>query len=321
MNRKLNNILIALCIPAILLSGCSGNTQTTSQSAASSAESLSAETSVPEPTEKSLVTLGDSISFGYGTDNPDTERYSALVSKTRSEQDGINWTDYNYAVVGDDSSDLLKKLNNGRAIRLPSADVVVLYIGANNLLGVYSQYLESKSDALGIDVSDPTQIDSAAAEEIRDKLESQLDNEEQVFKDMQALIDGNLERLETDLEDIYTFIRDRNADADVYVLNIYEPYTADEDAGIIKDNTAFYSFSADQIARANQVIADFNAKHDDLIPVDIHAAFSQYDIPPVIGNGGDSPQAGSYSFYDPHPTAEGQRCIADALLKVMEAQK
>ena len=320
MKMNMKNKLIALCIPAMLLSGC-GTAQNASQSAESSAEIAPAETSAPEPTEKSLVTLGDSISFGYGTDDPDTERYSALVTGKLSERDGITWTDYNYAVVGDDSSDLLKKLNNGRAMRLPSADAVVLYIGANNLLGVYGQYLESKSDALGIDVSDPTHMDSAAAEEIRKKLESQLDDEEQVFKELNALIDGNLERLETDLEDIYTFIRDRNADADVYVLNIYEPYTAEADSGIVKDNAAFYGFSAEQIARANQVIADFTAKHDDLVPVDIHAAYAEYDAPPVIGNGGDTPQGGDFSFYDPHPTAEGQRCIAETLLKAMEPQK
>ena len=152
-------------------------------------------------------------------------------------------------------------------------------------------------------------------------IEPPIDDEEQVFKELNALIDGNLERLETDLEDIYTFIRDRNADADVYVLNIYEPYTAEADSGIVKDNAAFYGFSAEQIARANQVIADCTAKHDDLVPVDIHAAYAEYDAPPGIGNGGDTPQGGDFSFYDPHPTAEGQRCIAETLLKAMEPQK
>ena len=82
---------IAIAFAAVLLTGCGAEKNA----------SESSETSSAIPEEKSLVTLGDSISYGYGLEDVTTERYSAILKDRLESRDNIKWNDYNYAVFGD----------------------------------------------------------------------------------------------------------------------------------------------------------------------------------------------------------------------------
>ncbi|MBP0974550.1 MAG: hypothetical protein J6Z40_01495 [Oscillospiraceae bacterium] len=305
---------LAVMISACLLTGCGSTAQ---NSGTESAEHMS---SIPE--EKSLVTLGDSISFGYGMEDVTTQRYSAYLAEKLHSRDKLKWNDYNYAVSGDNSSDLIRKLNNGRALHAPSADAIILYIGANNLLGAYGDYIIEKAEEKGIDVSHPESLTDEELEDIQKQFEDEMQDTDAVKEAVQKKIDENLAQLDADLETIYQWIRERNDKADVYVLNIYNPYPKGLASDLIPENTDLAGYAQSQIDRANEIIADLTAKHDDLIPVDIAAAFAACDPLPVIGTANaETTDGDAFEYYDPHPNAEGQKIIADAVWKVMEPRK
>lgn len=295
---------------ALLLTGCG---------AEPAADSAAESTTEPPaaPTEKNMVTLGDSISYGYGLEDSSHERYSVLLRQMLEERDGITWKDYNYSLSGDDSTDLLFALKNGRALRLPSADVIVMCIGANNVLGVYSEYIMEQADKFEIDYETVTEEQIA---EIQEQLEEDMQNQEHMKQVFQERIDSNLTQLESDLEETYRWIRERNTEAQIYVLNVYNPYTADVQTGMFgEDDVSFYEFADAQIVRLNGIINTLTETHDDLIYVDIAAAFAACEMPPVIGTTGFGVTEGeAVDYYDPHPTAEGQRIIAETVYAAME---
>ena len=330
---KTNGLFAALCCAA-LLTGCTaapkqdnpdGSADSTAETTAAVTEAP-AETEPAPPAERSLVTLGDSIAFGYGMEDPDTQRYSAIVSAALSERDGISWHDYNYALSGDDSSDLLWRLQKGRAKFLPSSDKIIINIGSNNLLGVYEDYVRDRIDF----DEDDLDIDSLTDEQIADmqkQVEDALSDEEAVRQEIETRLDENLTQLSSDLEEIYAWIRNVNEDADIYVLNIYNPYRDTEENVLpgLSDDPGTYAQT--QIDRANQIIADFTDRHSDLIPVDIAAAFAASNPLPIAGKteaelpavtDSDSPYA-DMEYLDPHPDEAGQKLIADTILAKMDA--
>lgn len=291
--------LAALSAAAMLLTGCGSSADSENSTVTTSAR----------PAVHNLVTLGDSISAGYGLEHPETERYSALLTADLEKRSSSDWNDYNYAVSGDDSSDLIKRLENGRALHLPTAESIVICIGANNLLGVYAGYVQDMAEELNIDPDSYSEADQARIEE---KIREKMKDSKQIMSELQTKIDDNLMRLQTDLETIYDWVRTRNAEADVYIVNIYNPYRGTKESLLPDMDEPFGDFAQRQIDRANGILKDFTEAHSDLIYVDLAAKFNAADPIPIIGSDSEKD-----SFMDPHPNADGQRLIADVLLEAM----
>mgnify|MGYP002626426528 CR=1 FL=1 len=286
--------LAVLSAVGLLLSGCTAE------------QAESSEIAETVPVEKHLVVLGDSISAGYGLEDTDSERYSVLLTDMLNQQDEAEWKEYNYALSGDDSSDLLYRLEVGRAVRLPSADTIIICIGANNLLGVYTDYLESLvGDADVMNMTDE-ELDQLEADLIE-----QVQNDTDIYDKLKEAMDAGLVRLESDLEEIYTWIRERNATADIYVMNVYNPYADADDSMLLNTDIPMDTFAQEELDRCNEIIAAWEAAHPDLHAVDLAAAFAACDPIPIIG----ATEAGEAdaTYLDPHPNAEGHRVIADLL--------
>ena len=328
---KKNWIPALVFAAALMLTGCTA-AQTKPEEPESIAETTAAVTEAPAETEpvsveeRSLVTLGDSIAFGYGMEDPDTQRYSAIVSMALSERDGITWHDYNYALNGDDSSDLLWRLQKGRAKFLPSSDKIIINIGSNNLLGVYEDYVREQIDYDEDDI-DLESLTEEQIAEMQKQVEDALSDEEAVRQELETRIDENLTQLESDLEEIYKWIRGVNEDAEIYVLNIYNPYRDAETGALPGGEEDPGTYAQTQIDRANAIIAAFTSQHVDLIAVDIATAFDACTTLPIAGKvetelpaatDPDSPFA-DYEYLDPHPNEAGQKLIADTILGYMNS--
>ena len=135
------------------------------------------------------------------------------------------------------------------------------------------------------------------------------------------------------MEEIYNWIRERNDTADIYVLNIYNPYRGVESSGMPGMTEDFGTYAQTQIDRANAILTAFTDKHSDLIPVDIAAAFANCDPIPIAGKmTAELPQDSEAAdpaetsdiaipremdYIDPHPNEEGQKLIADTILSQM----
>ena len=245
------------------------------------------------PETKICVTLGDSISAGYGLDNPEEERYSALLTTMLTEMDGNKWQDCNYAVSGDDSTDLLKRLNDGKAIRLPAADAIVICIGANNLLHPFMPYLE-------------TVMQENATDEMKTDALETLNTEAET----------GLEQLSNDLETMYGWVREKNSvdEATIYLMNVYDPYVYIHNETLPATDIPLREYSAEKISALNQTIAEFAAQHEDIVLIDLAKAFTTYDEILVQGQmDADNPLT-----LDPHPNKDGHQIIADTLFTAMK---
>ncbi|MBR5372574.1 MAG: hypothetical protein IK130_10220 [Oscillospiraceae bacterium] len=368
-----SRLFAALASAALLLTGCSGempaqetvSTETavskvstaaetvqTAETAASAAAeptvSAAETTTAAEPVQtlpaKQLVTLGDSMSYGYGLANPASERYSALLTKALTEKDDITWEDYNYAVSGDRSSDLLTILNSGKVEKLADADMIVVCIGANNLLRPFTDYLKKTAEDLQNSLSDIKDLKKDNLKEYSTddlgKLGSILGGAIKGtginYDELQEQIDAGMDTLKTDLEAIYTKIREKNSTAPIYVMNVYNPYKNLTDVKLPGMSEPVNLYGQKRLDVLNGIISDWIKAHSDLIAVDLAAEYAKYTKPPIIGkellgSGSGSgtasaQQAGSGSYaipsaimIDPHPNAEGQRIIADLLVRTVRA--
>lgn len=283
----------ALLLGLTLLTGCSG----------SKAEKSSEQA---PPPAKILVTLGDSISAGFGLENPVEQRYSALTASALEARDSTEWEDCNYAVSGDDSSDLVRRLQEGTAEQLPNADMIVLYIGANNLLGPFTEYLTGLLE--NVEFSEGEDADP-----LKDIL-TRIATDTDALKNLKSNIETRMTQLKADLDSIYAFIRNENKDAPIYLLNVYNPYADFAQSNALLKNT-LGTFTVGNLENLNAELAAFADAHADITQVDIASAFAACAEIPIQGdiNNGLNLQGG-LSNVDPHPNADGQKIIADTLL-------
>lgn len=306
MKMKLTAMLLAA---GMLLTGCADKTESSVQESSAAETTAVTTTTEPESNRKRMVILGDSISAGYGLDDTDSERYGVLLrEKLNKDAGAMLWEENNYAISGDDSSDLLYRLEVGRAVRLPSADIIIICIGANNMLGAYTDYAQ---ELLGDrDIESLAEMDDSEMDALEQELIEQVENDTEAEAKLEAAIDKGLEQLKTDLEKIYTYIRERNETADIYVMNVYNPYEGMTDPLPMLEQPAG-DFAQEKIDRCNAILADWEQAHPDLHAVDLAAAFSRWNPKPIIGNAGA--EGAGEAYLDPHPNAEGHKKIADLL--------
>ncbi len=279
----MKRLFCTLSAAVLALTCCACNDTSSSESTQSAAK----------PVQKTLVTLGDSIAAGYGLENAEDTRYSALLTDTLT-QENITWRDCNYAVSGDTAAELMQRLNNGRAVRLPSADVITISIGANNMLqpfgAFYGVWLKQGENTAALD---------------------------EAFTTMESEITAGLADFEAQLPQIYKYIRDCNTEGMVIIQTVYNPF-ADSDVEIkLKDRAvSLAAYAEEQIAACNHIISDFIAKQNDekLVAADIHAAFAAEDSVPVIG----AKNAENVQYLDPHPNAEGHEIIAAVIADIIQ---
>ena len=321
MRKLLNALSWAACI--ILLNGCRNETESaapveldiSSQTYVTTlTEETTTETETTAPRIRNLVTFGDSISAGYGLEHPEAQRYSALLVQKLADDEGISWNDYNYAVSGDDSSDLLNLLEDGKARSLPEADMICLYIGANNLLGPYTDYLKSVSQIF----RKPDGETGVAA--WIGSITSAVSSNIQSFTEINEKVDEGMERLTKDLPDTYNRIRQMNADAPIFLMTVYNPYKYVSFSNPVTKES-FGVYTGEKIDRLNDIIRSFKASHPDITLVDIHDAFEKLEKVPILGNINEGISSEQKASVDPHPNAEGQRVIADTVFAARRSAK
>ena len=306
MKKKLTAMLLAA---GMLLTGCADKTESSVQESSAAETTAAATTAEPESNRKRMVILGDSISAGYGLDDTDSERYGVLLREKLNEDAGaMLWEENNYAISGDDSSDLLYRLEVGRAVRLPSADIIIICIGANNMLGAYTDYAQ---ELLGDrDIESLAEMEDSELDALEQELIEKVENDTEAEAKLEAAIDKGLEQLKSDLEGIYSYIRERNETAEIYVMNVYNPYEGLTDPLPMLEQPAG-DFAQEKIDRCNAILADWEQAHPDLHAVDLAAAFSGWNPKPIIGSAGA--EGAGEAYLDPHPNADGHKKIADLL--------
>jgi lysophospholipase L1-like esterase len=99
--------------------------------------------SQPKPKKKKqikLVALGDSLTQGVG-DKTDNGGYVGIIQKDLTQHQSLKVATQNYGVAGDTSTQIDTRLENQTKLQtnLAHADVIVMTVGGNDLMGVLKQ--------------------------------------------------------------------------------------------------------------------------------------------------------------------------------------
>ena len=230
-----------------------------------------------------VVLLGDSIAQGYGLNDVENERYSSLIA----EKSGC--TVYNYAVPGDDGADLIELLASGTCTQLERATVIVISIGANNVLKAADTLLPYYE-----------QIQNGQAPEILD-----------ISETFNVIVQG-IQRFEAELPQIISDIRAINSDALIVFQTVYNPYRDFTEFKVEQNGLqiSFAAFSASCVIGVNDVINN-NAEELGYTVCEVYEPFKEYE-----GNLINALADGSN--VDPHPNAEGHKLLAELVTGAIE---
>ncbi|MGC7870150.1 cell wall-binding repeat-containing protein [Desulfosporosinus sp. SYSU MS00001] len=255
---------------------------------------------VPAYTAQTFLSLGDSIAYGMSA-APGSDYthlfYNHLLTDPASNQLALN----NLAVSGDKSSDLLQRLLTNAQYRasVGNAKVITLSIGGDNLL---SPVIASVCTAFGVNpVNNPnlmTQLAAAmAANPNKDAILASLANSPALTQALQA----GVTQFGTDFPQIMTAVKTLSPQAQIYVLNLYNPFS---------EQDPLYSVFDPLIRGINQAINN--------------NAMAGYKVADVYTKFRTTPGAVNFNLatlqLDPHPTTVGHAAIYQALLDAEAGQ-
>jgi lysophospholipase L1-like esterase len=186
------------------------------------------------PAPSSLVILGDSIASGY----PDgAHGFGAQLQRAFS----LKGSAYkNLAVSGADSGDLLQLLS-GQPAAVQSADVLVVSIGANDLLGPFVSDVNAALQSAGGTDASPQAL--ASKPDTAKRLAAYWEDER-----VQARYVRSIQNFSDHFINAMAYLRKLNPKARIYVLTVYDPFDGLDGYGSLT------GFSEKMVARINGVI-------------------------------------------------------------------
>lgn len=238
-----------------------------------------------------IVSLGDSISSGYLL-NSQEDSFDNLFAST------LNAKFYEHSYLGMRSDDLLKDLGNDAIKReIESADIIIINIGANDLLDLLDYADLSK---VGIEIEygniPKVELNSAFINNLKTYLQDFVVNElepmaKEATNDFSIIFPSIIEK-----------IKDYNSNAKIIVNSLYNPFF-DISVPLFKLNLNDIENVADNIIKSfNNTIYN----HEGYIVIDVYSALrnnNYLNVNPL-----------SLAF-DPHPNIDGHKKIYELYLK------
>lgn len=276
-----------------------------------------------------VVALGDSIARGYGLVDPEKECFPWVLTELLGESLG-NKTGYlNYAVDGHKTSELLELLEHGAISGIENADLVVISIGANNILSVFTDTLMSffeKNDIKteGLVGSAAFRLDESAENENSSVSDEDVQS---FFAELNALLvsekfenemaDG-IKALKSELPKILDNVFQKNPDVSVDLMTLYNPFKGFSfGIGYIDASLDLDALAAKWVKLLNAEIKSVVKKFPNVILVDTYEPFRRSEDKMLNAGFSFSPLSLSV---DPHPNAMGHRFIAELFLKQLKAK-
>ena len=244
-----------------------------------------------EPSSVSLLALGDSLTTGYGLDNYSyggdpylCDSYINRIAAAMGLQGGETYI--NRAVNGDRSGDLARLIPSLEN-EIKAADMIIITIGGNDLLGVLPSVAQRLSGKPVSGFAQAAQILATASAEDYEAL-----RHDPVFA---AQMKSLLEDLAVNLQTIAGFIKETSPEARVIFLKQYNP------AKNVPGLAAFGEFGGGFLDSINSTLESAAAAF----------GYETVDIPSVID--GRAALLTNILSYDIHPNAQGHLEIAKAV--------
>ncbi len=260
------------------------------------------------------VALGDSITRGYGLDDPEIMSFPKLIS------DEQGYSIVNYGTDGATSETLLESLSDKEvAADVASADIITITIGGNDMMGALYSYIaaEWNSQYPGGEQKD--------ASDINDALENKNSN---MLIFALGVIDGFTKSEEAEqavaaftqnLGGIIEEIREANTDVLLFVATQYNPYKwlPDQCNDSYKDNVEKIADIFDSGVSVLNDVINSGAQSGAYVSVDVYGAFNESETD--LSNAKySSTLMGSWVIpevdLDFHPNEEGHEAIAETMI-------
>lgn len=248
-------------------------------------------------TQPSLLALGDSIAYGMSA-TPSTSSYVNLLLnnlQTIPTYSDPNFTLVNLAVPGATSGDLFASLAHGAYSQAVSnADVITLSIGGNNLL---SPVIGATCQACGVNpVANPNMMSELATAMATDPIKTRATlSGIATSPALATALQQGVVDFGTDFPKIIGALKALSPQAQIYVLNLYNPFNAQD---------PLYATFDTLIAGINQAIKSNDS--------------AGYKVADVYADFKTTPGAVDFNLetikLDPHPTTVGHAAIYQAIL-------
>ncbi len=301
--KKIPRLLTLLLTAPLLLANCGKTTSTETIPTGITVDETETEAVMGEEGYV-YVSLGDSIARGYGLTKVSEERYSAIAAEAWQEKSGKPVQEYNYGIDGLTSMGLLEQLTGDTLTGLSEADVVSVSIGANNILGPFTQFLYDYYLYL---YADPPQF---TADEIGEG-----------FRTFTAEADVGIVQLEEDLPQIVAAIREVNPDCTILFLDLYNPYEAVNTELLIDGLPIQMAAMSDTyVQRIGDCLREQLADVSGVTVLDVHAAFAGRgaELVCAVTPPDMDPRELDMSLMDPHPNARGHLVLGKLVAGAIE---
>ena len=268
----------------------------------------------------SYVALGDSIAAGYGLvgyagdySNP-SGCFPALIAQAQGYS--LN----NLAISGDDTSDLLEKMQTSRYQNaLKNADVISVTIGSNDLLVTTVNLL---MEHLGVSHEDLAGLGQAGVMDDVSQVTGILQDIGSYLAsgEVKSVLDAAVAGFYTNWDTIMSTLQGWNPDARVVVTNYYNPYKLfDINFGALSMNVG--SLGQGYLDQMNAYItaSPYNGSYYTIADVTAVTTNVKLDLSAIMSAmmTGQTPDLSGALNVDPHPDAAGHAYIAEKLLAVL----
>ena len=261
------------------------------------------------------LALGDSIAYGYGLSNKDTESYSAIVKSKYNIPDS-NFQ--NMAVSGMTCAEFyqeIQKDNYTQAIK--NVDLISVSIGSNEILELATSAL---SDITGIPANDPAFLEKVQKAFINASVTEKARMLAAIYsfftsEETKVKIDEGVSSYETNWRNSVNYIKSINPDVTLIATEFYNPYYE-----LSLGSYDLGGFCDEPIRRLNTILHNQSNNEQEYRIAKIYDSFNTTN--PRITNVNISLTAFNL---DPHPNKTGHSVIAtkimDVLLTIEETKK
>ena len=257
------------------------------------------------------LALGDSIAYGYGLSNINSQSYAQIVrAKSNISQNDFS----NLAVSGMTCKDFYTKIQTIQYTQaIKSADIITISIGSNELLGIATSAI---STVTGVSQKDPDFVRKVQQVFIEASGLKKLTLAYKLYSyftsnETKATIEKNIASYNENWSKSVTYIKNTNPNATIIATEFYNPYyeigLSSYDLGsfvdeyICKMNDILKTSSqSETIYKIAKIYDDFNTTNPRITNVNIDFSdFSKINV-------------------DPHPNKDGHSIIASRVLDILK---
>lgn len=175
-------------------------------------------------TFKTYVALGDSIAYGYGLSDRDTESYAAKVAKKYN----ISSSNFkNLAVSGMTCEEFYEQIQKSEYTNaIKSANLITISIGSNELLGIV---IRAVADVTGVSADDPDFVTKAQNAFLNASAIQKVTMLNKIYKfctseETKVTIENAIKKYEEKWKQSVEYIKNQNPDVVIVATEFYNPY-------------------------------------------------------------------------------------------------